>query len=149
MYENCGLQIATFDLQVASLYPRCRLRGPKNGNGQKVVRVFVGPSQMTCPKSAQKVSNKLSKNGLSKIWGQKKAKNVVKKLSKKLFVGKSKWRPSVATQKRARRPSAAAPPFGSLFAKTRISDHFLTTLFAFCLIPDLAEAIFDSFFETF
>ena len=68
-----------------ALYPRCPLRGPKNRNGQKWYFDGFGPSQLTCPKSGQKVPKKWSANGLSKIWGQKNAKKVPRKLSKNAF----------------------------------------------------------------
>ena len=41
--------------------PKARMAKKWSGNG-------FGPSQMTCPKSVQKVPKKLSKNGLSRIW---------------------------------------------------------------------------------
>ena len=127
-----------------SLYCACPPRGPKNRHCQKWYFDGFWPSQLTCPKSCQKVSKKWSKNGLGKIWGQKTGQKVVKKLSKMVF-----WQIEVAAfgrhPKRGRARFARAPPFWALFAKKPFFDHFLGSL----LPPDLAEAIFGSLFDYF
>ena len=47
--------------------PKIEMVKKWSGNG-------FGPSQMTCPKSGQKVSKKLSKKGPGKIWDHKNTK---------------------------------------------------------------------------
>ena len=92
-------------------------------SGQKMVWEFFGPSQLTCPKSGQKVPKKWSKNGLSKIWGQKTAQKVVKTGQKIVF-----WQIEVAAFGRHPKGGARAsraPPFGSLFAKNNFLTSFL------------------------
>ena len=44
------------------------LEGPKKKMIKKWCFDGFGPSQMTCPKSGQKMFKKLSKNGPGKIW---------------------------------------------------------------------------------
>ena len=47
------------------------LEGPKTKMVKKWSGNGFGPSQMTCPKSGQKVPKKWSKKGPSKIWDHK------------------------------------------------------------------------------
>ena len=150
------------------LYLGCPLRGPKSKNGQKVVREwfwpsqmtcpksgqkvvreFFGPSQMTCPKSGQKVPKKWSKNGLSKIWGQKTAQKVVKKLSKNCFLANRGGGLRPPPQKGSRALRARARPFGSLFAKKTFFDHLFKTFWAVFCPQILLRPILDHFLVTF
>ena len=55
------------------------LEAPKIEMAKKWYFDGFGPSQLTCPKSGQKVPEKWSANGLSKIWGQKNAKKMSQK----------------------------------------------------------------------
>ena len=97
-------------------YGRCPLRGPQK-NGQKVVREWFWAFSNDMPKkwseSAQKVVQKWPQQDL----GANNCPKCCKKVIKKMFFGRSRWRPSAATQEGARRPSAAAPTFGPLFIK--------------------------------
>ena len=101
-------------------------------SGQKMVWEFFGPSQLTCPKSGQKVPKKWSKNGLSKIWGQKTAQKVVKNWSKNGFLANRGGGLRPPPQKGAR--ALRALPFLALYLPKSVKkvsgkclgDTFLT-----------------------
>ena len=112
---------AVLDPAVVAYMDDVPLEGPKVKMVKKWSGNGLGPSQMTCPKSCQRVPKKLSKNGLSKIWGQKTALKVVNKWSKNNLLANRR-------QKGGRRPKAAAPLFGwRPKAATSICQTFLTT----------------------
>ena len=104
-----------FDEKLMSPWPYADdvpLEGPKTKMVKKWSGNGFGPSHMTCPKSNQKVLKKLSKNGLSKIWGQKIVPKEIKKLFKNCFLGGGR-RPQIGV-------AAFGRPFLVLFVKKRV-----------------------------